>query len=241
MSGDPIPPRHLTRLRPSSLIWARSGSPRPLRAISPRSIICIVRSICPRPDQAKALRWTTLSEALDRMGDDLIDLRDAALLCLAYDTFAQASELISSNVGDIHQDIDGATVFIRASKTDQEGQRDDRFMATSTYARIAAWVQAARLQRDDPFFIPLGFAAKNDRLSTGDISAIIARRCGDRYSAHSTRVGQHKTPCQQVRRQARSSRRADGKANGWCCATGAGSGRRKALRPCLPRCRGGDQ
>ncbi len=148
-----------------------------------------MRSICPRPDQAKALRWTTLSEALDRMGDDLIDLRDAALLCLAYDTFAQASELISSNVGDIHQDIDGATVFIRASKTDQEGQRDDRFMATSTYARIAAWVQAARLQRDDPFFIPLGFAAKNDRLSTGDISAIIARRCGDRYSAHSTRVG----------------------------------------------------
>lgn len=123
------------------------------------------------------------------MGDDLIDLRDAALLCLAYDTFAQASELISSNVGDIHQDIDGATAFIRASKTDQEGQRDDRFMATSTYARIAAWVQAARLQRDDPFFIPLGFAAKNDRLSTGDISAIIARRCGDRYSAHSTRVG----------------------------------------------------
>lgn len=142
-----------------------------------------------RQDQAKALRWTTLSKALDRMGDDLIDLRDAALLCLAYDTFARASELVAFNVGDIQQDIDGATAFIRASKTDQEGEGDDRFIAASTYARIAAWVKAARLEKNDPLFIPLGFAAKNDRLSTGDISDIIARRCGDRYSAHSTRVG----------------------------------------------------
>jgi integrase len=142
-----------------------------------------------RQDQAKALRWTTLSKALDRMDDDLIDLRDAALLCLAYDTFARASELIAFNVGDIQQDIDGATAFIRASKTDQEGEGDDRFIAPSTYARIAAWVRAARLEKTDPLFIPLGFAAKNDRLATGDISAIIARRCGDRYSAHSTRVG----------------------------------------------------
>ena len=142
-----------------------------------------------RQDQAKALRWTTLSKALDRMGDELIDLRDAALLCLAYDTFARASELIAFNVGDIQQDIDGATAFIRASKTDQEGEGDDRFIAPSTYARIMGWVRAARLEKNDPLFIPLGFAAKNDRLATGDISAIIARRCGDRYSAHSTRVG----------------------------------------------------
>ena len=142
-----------------------------------------------RQDQAKALRWTTLSKALDRMGDDLIDLRDAALLCLAYDTFARASELIAFNVADIQQDIDGATAFIRASKTDQEGEGDDRFIAPSTYAQIMTWVGAARLEKNDPLFIPLGFAAKNDRLATGDISAIIARRCGDRYSAHSTRVG----------------------------------------------------
>lgn len=142
-----------------------------------------------RQDQAKALRWTTLSKALARLGDDMIDLRDAALLCLAYDSFARASELIAFNVGDIQQDCDGATAFIRASKTDQEGEGDDRFIAPSTHARIMKWVRAARLERDDPLFIPLGFAAKNDRLATGDISAIIARRCGDRYSAHSTRVG----------------------------------------------------
>ena len=142
-----------------------------------------------RQDQAKALRWTTLSKALARLGDDMIDLRDAALLCLAYDSFARASELIAFNVGDIQQDCDGATAFIRVSKTDHEGEGDDRFIAPSTYARIMAWVRAGRLEKGDPLFIPLGFAAKNDRLATGDISAIIARRCGDRYSAHSTRVG----------------------------------------------------
>ena len=142
-----------------------------------------------RQDQAKALRWKTIAKSLARMGDELIDLRDAALLCLAYDTFARASELVAFHVGDIQQDIDGATALIRSSKTDQDGEGDDRFIAPTTYARVEAWVQAARLGKDDPLFIPLGFAARNDRLSTGDISAIIARRCGDRYSAHSTRVG----------------------------------------------------
>lgn len=142
-----------------------------------------------RQDQAKALRWATISKALGRMGGDLLDLRDAALLCLAYDTFARASELVAFNVGDIQQDVDGATAFIRSSKTDQEGEGDDRFIAASTHARIMAWVQAAQLECNDPLFIPLGFAAKNTRLSTGDIAAIFARRCGDRYSAHSIRVG----------------------------------------------------
>jgi integrase len=142
-----------------------------------------------RQDQAKALRWTTIARTLELMGDALIDLRDAAILCLAYDTFARASEMIAFNVSDIACDIDGATAFIRASKTDQEGEGTDRFIARSTHARLTAWTRAARLERDGPLFIPLGGAAKNDRLSTGDISAIIARRCGGRYSAHSTRVG----------------------------------------------------
>jgi integrase len=147
------------------------------------------RSKGTRQDQAKALRWPTIQKALDRMGDDLIDLRDAALLCLAYDTFARASELVAVNVGDVQQDVDGATCFIAKSKTDQEGEGDYRFIAGTTYTRIMAWVEAAHLDKTDPLFIPLGFAAKNDRIGTRDVSEIFRRRCGDRFSAHSTRVG----------------------------------------------------
>jgi len=142
-----------------------------------------------RQDQAPALRWQTIQRAIGIMGDDLLALRDAALLCVAYDTFARASELCAFNVGDLEQDVDGATAFLRASKTDQEGEGDHRFIAPSTYARVAAWVRAARLEKTDPLFVPMGFNARNGRLAPDDVSAIFARRCGEKYSAHSTRVG----------------------------------------------------
>ena len=163
-----------------------------------------------RQDQAKALRWPTIQKALNRMGDDLIDLRDAALLCLAYDTFARASELVAINVGDLERDIDGTTCFIARSKTDQEGEGDHRFIAPTTFDRIITWIRAARLDIADPLFIPLGFAAKNERIGTRDVSEIFRRRCGDGFSAHSTRVG-----AAQDAKAAGASTGAIAQAGGW--------------------------
>jgi integrase len=163
-----------------------------------------------RQTQAKALRWTTIQKALDRMGDDLLDLRDAALISLAYDTFARASELVAVNVGDVHSDVDGATCYIARSKTDQEGEGSYRFIARTTYLRIMDWVSAAHLGKGDPLFIPLGFAAKNDRIGTRDVSEIFRRRCGTRFSAHSTRVG-----AAQDAKAAGASTGAIQQAGGW--------------------------
>lgn len=163
-----------------------------------------------RQQQAKALRWNTIQKALDRMGDDLIDLRDAALISLAYDTFARASELVAINVGDIHTDVDGGTCYIARSKTDQEGEGSYRFIARTTYLRIMDWVSAAHLDKGDPLFIPLGFAAKNDRIGTRDVSEIFRRRCGTAYSAHSTRVG-----AAQDAKAAGASTGAIQQAGGW--------------------------
>ncbi|RYH06514.1 tyrosine-type recombinase/integrase [Tropicimonas sp. IMCC6043] len=149
-----------------------------------------------RQDQAKPLRWSTIQKALDLMGDDLDSLRDAALICLAYDTFARASELVAFRLRDIQQDDDGnSSAFIARSKTDQEGEGDFRFVSASTYARIMAWVRAwealshERMGKNDPLFPPLGFNAKNPAIGTRDVTEILKRRCGSVYSAHSTRVG----------------------------------------------------
>lgn len=163
-----------------------------------------------RQDQAKPLRWVTLDRALRRMGGELIDLRDAALLCLAYDTFARASELVAVNTDDVQSDVDGATCYIARSKTDQEGEGSYRFIAPSTYLRIIDWMRAAHLEKGDPLFIPLGFAARNDRLGTRDVSEIFRRRCGDRFSAHSTRVG-----AAQDAKAAGASTGAIQQAGGW--------------------------
>ncbi len=168
-----------------------------------------------RQQQAKALRWSSISKALNRMAPDmaagdLLSLRDAAMIALAYDTLARASELVAINADDVQQDVDGCTCFIARSKTDQEGEGDYRFVAESTYGHVRTWIDAAGLEKGEPLFIPIGFNGRNDRLSTGDVSAIFQRRCGDRFSAHSTRVG-----AAQDAKAAGASTGAIQQAGGW--------------------------
>ncbi len=138
-----------------------------------------------RQRQAAPLRRDSLDRALDHAGGDLAALRDRALLALAYDTLARASELVALNVRDVEP---GACIIAR-SKTDQEGTGSVRFVAPDTWAHVRAWIRAAKLKPTNPLWRPLGPAAKGKRLSVRDVSRIIKRRAGEGYSAHSTRVG----------------------------------------------------
>jgi integrase len=139
--------------------------------------------------QARPMGFETITPVLDAMGDSLPDLRDAALIALAYDTLARASEMVALNVSDIREHAGNHAAYIARSKTDQEGAGQFRFVAPDTAARVAAWVSAARLEGDNPLFLPLSHAALGERLSTRDISRIFKRRVGSSFSAHSTRVG----------------------------------------------------
>ena len=50
----------------------------------------------------------------------LLEERDKAIICLAYDTLCRRSELAALDLADLDQE--SGTVLIRRSKTDQEGQ-----------------------------------------------------------------------------------------------------------------------
>lgn len=151
--------------------------------------------------QAPALRWSFIGPMLEEMGTGLMDLRDAALIAVAYDTFARASELVALNVGDIEPEGRDGVAHIARSKTDQEGAGSTRFIARATLARVQAWIDAARLEEGAPLFIPLSAVEREDRgerLSTRDVSRIYERRFAGvrdhkgrpiKFSAHSTRVG----------------------------------------------------
>jgi integrase len=141
--------------------------------------------------QAKAMQRGTIDKALHAMGDSLPDLRDAALIALAYDTLCRASELVSFTVSDLERDeSDGSgVIFIRRSKTDQEGEGLHRYVAPDTMARLSAWINAARLDPDSPLFVPLSRKGKGENLSPRDVSRIYKARVGEAFSAHSTRVG----------------------------------------------------
>ncbi len=141
--------------------------------------------------QAQAMQRGAIDNALQEMGDSLPDLRDAALIALAYDTLCRASELVAFDVADLERDeSDGSgVILIRRSKTDQEGAGLHRYVSPDTMARLSAWISAARLDQDSPLFVPMSRKGQGERLSPRDVSRIYKARVGEAFSAHSTRVG----------------------------------------------------
>lgn len=142
--------------------------------------------------QATPMRWDDVSAALDQLGGSLIDLRDAALLALAFDTMCRASELAGLNVSDIRNQGGAFSAFIAKSKTDQDGEGAFAYVSPATHHRLLVWIDAARLERDSALFIPLSAVDKPsdaDRISARDVSRIFKRRVGAGFSGHSARVG----------------------------------------------------
>lgn len=69
--------------------------------------------------------------------EKLTALRDRALLRVAHDTPARASELVSLRWDDLSVDAEGdGTILIRRSKTDQEGEGRVRWLDRATVAAL---------------------------------------------------------------------------------------------------------
>jgi integrase len=86
-----------------------------------------------RQKQAHPLGWADIKKYLEGVGKSLLEIRDAALLCLAYDTMARRSELVALEVGDIEFLPDGTgRALIRRSKTDQAGEGHQAYLSRQT-------------------------------------------------------------------------------------------------------------
>lgn len=86
----------------------------------------------------------TLQALLAACGSDLPDLRDAALLSLAYDAGLRVSELVVIAVADVTQVGDGCgRLAISHSKTDQAGEGALAWLSPATMVRLSAWLRAS--------------------------------------------------------------------------------------------------
>ena len=150
-------------------------------------------------DQAKGLTWPLRNRLLDAAGDRLIDDRNRALLAVAYDTLLRRSELSALQVPDLFEEIDGdATLVVRQSKTDQEGEGETVWVAPDSLALVRVWLERAGIA-DGPLFRSVGKGGKTGgALPPGQVPRIfkaMARAAGlpssavDGLSGHSTRVG----------------------------------------------------
>jgi site-specific recombinase XerD len=132
--------------------------------------------------------------------NELIGLRDRALLLLGFAGAFRRSELVALNVSDLTECEGRMRINIARSKTDQEGKGVTIGVAPGTVAcpvkAIKAWIAAANIN-EGPLFRPV---AKGNRIidarlsakSVADIVKRYAERIGldpKAFSGHSLRAG----------------------------------------------------
>ena len=152
-----------------------------------------------RQEQARGLTWPLRQRLVAACRSALIDVRDRALVAVAYDGMLRRAELSALQVDDLVEEMGGdASLLVRRSKTDQEGSGDVVYLAPDTVGMVKEWLGRAgigdgRLFRSLPLGRPPG--AKLDPSQIPRILKRMARRAGlpdnvvDGLSGHSARVG----------------------------------------------------
>ena len=157
------------------------------------------RKLGRRQKQALGMTATLRNKLLEACPNDLIGLRDAALLRLAYDSMRRRSELVSMRVEDLHPIDDGSvSILLRFSKTDQEGLGKRIYLTEETHQAVRKWLRAAGI---DSGHILRGISRHGSvgpGLNAGSVGRVykkLAKRAGlgeeivSGISGHSARVG----------------------------------------------------
>ena len=152
-----------------------------------------------RQDQATGLTWPLRQRLLEAAGERLIDDRNRALLAVAYDAMLRRAELVSLQVPDLLEEMQGdGSVLVRRSKTDGEGRGEIAWVAPDTVRLVYAWLDRAGIG-EGRLFRSVGKSGRiGERLHPCQVPRIfkaMAREAGlpetvaGGLSGHSARVG----------------------------------------------------
>jgi len=149
--------------------------------------------------QADGITRRLIDRLLHAGGTDLRDLRNHALLAVAYDTLCRRSELVALRYADLERGPHGdGTVLVRRSKTDQEGAGMIRYLAPDTLRLLLRWLDAAGVRDGALFRAVLKGGRVGGALDPGTVARLFKEMARDaglpedevaRISAHSSRVG----------------------------------------------------
>jgi integrase len=149
--------------------------------------------------QADGLTRRLVDRALHAGGSRLRDLRNRALLAVAYDTLCRRSELVALRREDLQAGPHGdGTLLVRRGKTDQEGAGMVRFLAPDTMKLLHSWIEAAGITDGALFRSVRKGGRVGDALDPGDVARLfkaMVQAAGltpeqvTGISGHSSRVG----------------------------------------------------
>lgn len=125
----------------------------------------------------------------------IISTRDGILLLMAFLTGRRRSELAGMKWSHMEQRIDGVTIRVVRSKSNQDGSKEDYchlFHATDRRFSLPFLLQEWRkVNKSDYLFPSIHKAGKiqNKPLHGRDIARLIKKHLGEQYTGHSTRRG----------------------------------------------------
>jgi len=143
-----------------------------------------------------------IREMVSTLPDNLLGIRDRALLLLGFAGAYRRSELVSLDVEDITFARDGLKVLLRKSKTDQEGQGITKGIAYGSHLEtcpvraLQQWIETSKIQ-SGPLFRAINRHGQMQpgRLSDKAVALIVKRQASaagldpELYSGHSLRAG----------------------------------------------------
>jgi integrase len=157
------------------------------------------RNSTARQKQARGLTWAEIELFLSVSPRNLRDIRDRALVAVAYDTMCRREELVSLRVEDIAEAGDrSGSILIRRSKTDTTGEGATAYLSPLTMRLLAEWIKESGLKAGPIFVRVHGATGVGTSLTAQNVMTIlrkVAQWIGlDReewrsISGHSARVG----------------------------------------------------
>jgi site-specific recombinase XerD len=172
------------RLAAIAAVHREVGADDPTKHEAVRRVVKgIAREHGTRPDQARGLTERDVAKI-----ESVAPVRDLAMLLVARDLLARASELVALDIGDV--DFDESTITIRRSKTDQEAEGTAAYIGPDARDALSRML-AAESRTEGPLFV----SRYSRRLHPNDVSRAfkrIASKAGieaDKVSGHSARVG----------------------------------------------------
>ena len=110
------------------------------------------RNSTARQKQARGLVWAEIEAFLSIEPRKLRDVRDRALVAVAYDTMCRREELVSLLAEDISEASDGsASILIRRSKTDTIAEGAAAYLSPLTMLMLNQWITQAGIKKGGDF------------------------------------------------------------------------------------------
>ena len=152
-----------------------------------------------RQTQVQGLTWALRQRIVEAAGHRLIDVRNRAILAVAYDAMLRRSELVALQVVDMTRERGGsASLLVRRAKTDPEGGGAMLYLHHDSMTLVRGWLSASGIVGGPLFRSLRKDGTVGGRLHESQVPRLykaMAARAGlpaemvRRLSGHSPRVG----------------------------------------------------